>query len=71
MGARQYAAPTAVIIPEDQDSNQAVAHHSVIYLTKEGEVRHISEIHPFYDPLHYVLLFPRIELGWHPNVMLP
>lgn len=25
---------------------------------------HIDELHPLYDPLHYVLMFPRGEQGW-------
>ena len=30
-----------------------------------GQIRHISEIHPAYDPLQYPLLFPRGEDGWN------
>jgi hypothetical protein len=29
----------------------------------------ISELHPAYDPLHFVLLHPRGEPGWQPNIM--
>lgn len=71
---RQYSAPetaeVAVIIPGDQDTERAIARHDVMYLTKDGEVRHINEIRSFYDPFHYVLLFPHGELGWHPNIVL-
>lgn len=71
---RQYSAPetaeVAVIIPGDQDTERAIARHDVMYLTKDCEVRHINEIRSFYDPFHYVLLFPRGELGWHPNIVL-
>jgi hypothetical protein len=28
----------------------------------------ISHLHPLYTPLHYVLLFPRGETGWHPTI---
>ena len=28
----------------------------------------ISELSPFYDPLHYVLLFSRGDPGWHPGI---
>lgn len=70
----QYAAPSAaevaVIIPGDLDSEQATAHRDVMYITKEGESHYINETHLFYDPLHYVLLFPRGELGWHPRLQL-
>jgi hypothetical protein len=34
----------------------------------DGLVR-ISELHPAYDPLHFVLLHPRGEPGWQPNIM--
>lgn len=71
---RQYAAPAcaevAVIIPGDQNSEQAAAHRDVMYITKQGDIRHINETHSFYDPLHYVLLFPRGDLGWHPRILL-
>src|SRR6266540_5404813 len=30
----------------------------------------ISEIHPSYMPLHYVLMFPRGEDGWNPNILM-
>jgi hypothetical protein len=30
----------------------------------------ISDIHPAYAPLYYVLLFPRGENGWHPDLYL-
>ncbi|CAB4418636.1 unnamed protein product [Rhizophagus irregularis] len=30
----------------------------------------ISETHPSYDPLHYVLLFPKGDDGWHINIPL-
>ena len=30
----------------------------------------INECHPAYLPLHYVLLFPHGELGWHPEMKL-
>ena len=31
-------------------------------------MQRISEIHCAYAPLHYVLMFPRGEDGWHPNI---
>ena len=29
----------------------------------------MSDCHPAYDPLHFVLFHPRGEDGWHPNIM--
>ena len=36
----------------------------------EGGLQKISELHPSYDPLQYVLLFPRGDDGWHENISL-
>ena len=36
----------------------------------EGGLQRISELHPSYDPLHYVLLFPKGDDGWHVNIPL-
>jgi PIF1-like helicase/Helitron helicase-like domain at N-terminus len=36
----------------------------------DGSLQRISETHPSYDPLHYVLLFPRGDDGWHINIPL-
>ena len=33
-------------------------------------LQRISEFHAAFDPLHFVLLFPRGELGWHPTEVL-
>jgi len=42
-----------------------------ILLSKhEGGIQKISELHPSYDPLHYVLLFPKGDDGWHTNLPL-
>jgi hypothetical protein len=35
---------------------------------RSGEVRHISELHPAYMALHFPLLFPYGEAGWHPAI---
>lgn len=71
---RQFDAPTcaevAVILPGEMDSEQAAATRDVIYMTKEGDLKYINELHPLYDPLHYVLLFPRGETGWNTRLGL-
>ena len=42
-----------------------------ILLSKcEGDIQKISELHPSYDPLYYVLLFPKGDDGWHINLPL-
>src|SRR5436190_19683845 len=40
----------------------------IILQLHEGGIQRISEIHRAYTPLHYVLMFPRGEDGWHPNI---
>ena len=37
---------------------------------KGGGLKRINEGHAAYAPLHYVLLFPRGELGWHRSIPL-
>lgn len=65
---RQYNAPTcaevAVIIPHDDQDANSLSTRDVVYITKEGRIKRINETYSSYDPLHYVLLFPRGELGW-------
>src|SRR3954469_22190197 len=40
----------------------------IILQPHEGGIQRISEIHRAYTSLHYVLMFPRGEDGWHPNI---
>ncbi len=35
-----------------------------------GNLQKISEFYPLYDPLHYILLFPRGDDGCHIDVFL-
>ena len=34
------------------------------------EMKEVYRRYPSYDPLHYVLLFPRGDDGWHANIPL-
>ena len=64
----QYNLPTveeiATIIPgtgeEDVDHNR-----DIVLCYKRGGLCNISHLHPLYAPLHYVLLFPKGNQGWH------
>ena len=65
---RRYNLPTAssneiaVIIPGSGD--EPTAGRNIILHHNAGEgLKHISELHPFYPALHYVLLFPTEQLG--------
>src|SRR6267143_100262 len=40
----------------------------IILHYKHGGLCNISHLHPLYTPLHYVLLFPNGDQGWHRNI---
>ncbi|KAG2189700.1 hypothetical protein INT46_006321, partial [Mucor plumbeus] len=48
----------------DEDGTQILARDVVIKL-RDDSMSRINEINQFYDPLHYVLLFPEGEAGWN------
>ena len=67
----QYNLPTvdevATIIPstgeEDVDYNSNIVLHY-----KHSGLCSISHLHPLYAPLHYVMLSPKGNQGWHRNI---
>ncbi|KAI0043941.1 hypothetical protein FA95DRAFT_1523552, partial [Auriscalpium vulgare] len=68
---RRYNLPTAdevaVIIP---DASQPTSRRDIILWKREGPLRRISDGHPAYAPLHYVLFFPHGTHGWEYNMFL-
>ena len=71
----RYNAPTssdiATIIIGDGYSDDVNPTNRDIHLKlHDGGLQIISETHPAYDPLHYILLFPRGDDGWHINIPL-
>jgi hypothetical protein len=69
---RCYNLPTAgdevtAIIPGD-GSEERSDHRDIILRLRGGGLRRISQLHPSYSSLHYVLLFPHGEDGWHPAI---
>ena len=70
-GCHQYNSPTfdevAAIISstgkEDVDYNRDIVLHY-----KHGGLCNINHLHPLYAPLHYVMLFPKGNQGWHRNM---
>ncbi|GJE95688.1 ATP-dependent DNA helicase [Phanerochaete sordida] len=64
---RRYNLPTAdevaVIIPDA--ASWDADHRDIVLRDRADGLMHISEAHPAYAPLHYVLLFPYGEHGWH------
>jgi len=70
---RRYNAPTAsevaaIMVGDGHES--CTANRDILLKMRNGNLQTISEIHPSYDPLHYVLLFPRGDDGWHVDVPL-
>ena len=70
---RRYNLPTtdeiATVIPGD--GTEAINEHREIMLRlQDGRLQRISHLHHSYSTLHYVLLFPRGEEGWHLNIPL-
>ena len=59
----------AGIIPEEAPT-RVQADHDIVVCLQGGGLRRISNLHPSYLPLHYVLLFPRGEEGWHLEIPL-
>jgi hypothetical protein len=70
--ARRYNVPTAdeVATLMVGDGSQAVDRREVVLAQQAGPFQRISELHVGYVALHYPLLFPYGEDGWHPNIPL-
>lgn len=68
---RRYNLPTAdevaVILPSNRSATDP---RDIILHRRDGPLQRISDLHPAYTPLHYVLLFPRGENGWHSEMRL-
>jgi hypothetical protein len=71
---RRYNLPTveevAAIIP-GHSSEDVQQHRDIVLRLKGGGLQRISHLHPLYSPLHYVLLFPHGDQGWHKDMTLP
>ena len=65
---RRYNAPTApevaIIMPGDGYS-EGVASRDIVLHARTGGLQRITECNCAYDSLHYVLLFPTGDNGWH------
>jgi hypothetical protein len=57
----------AVILPGDGDQIRG-SQDIVLYRLHGEPLQCISDIHPFYPSLRYVLLFPTGQLGWYHNL---
>jgi hypothetical protein len=70
--ARRYNVPTAdeVATLMVGDGSEAVDRRDVVLAQQAGPFQCISELHVGYMALHYSLLFPYGEDGWHLNIPL-
>ena len=70
---RTHNLPTAkeiaVIIPED-GVHYALDNRDVVLQARGEQLEWISQNSPLYSALHYVLLFPKGENGWHLSQMV-
>jgi hypothetical protein len=53
-----------------RDGSEAIDRCDVGVVQQTSPFQHISELHVRYMGLHYLLLFPYGEDGWHPNILL-
>jgi hypothetical protein len=70
--ARQYNVLTAdeVAALMIRNGSEAVDRRDVVLAQQAGPFQRISELNVGYMALHYPLLFPYGEGGWHPNILL-
>ena len=70
---RRYNLPIvneiAAIVPGD-DSTDIRADRDIILRLQDGGLHCISNFNPSYLPLHYMLLFPTGQEGWHLDISL-
>jgi hypothetical protein len=52
------------------DGSEVIDRCDVVLAQQANPFQHISELHVGYMVLHYPLLFPYGEDGWHPNILL-
>ncbi len=70
--ARWYNVPTAdeVTALMVGDGSEVVDRRDVVLAQQASPLQRISELHVGYMALHYSLLFPYGEDGWHSNILL-
>lgn len=59
---RPATAEIAAVVP--RYDTEITAYRDAAVVSHGGGLIRINEQHPLYDPLHYVLMFPRGEQGW-------
>ena len=59
-----------MVLPGVDGDNGAYNQRDIVLHNRTGGLQIISDLHPAYTPLYYVLLFPYGENGWHPSLKL-
>ncbi len=59
---------TAIIVGDSY--NVDPSNWDILLKLHDGGLQRISELHLSYDSLHYVLLFPKGDDGWHIDISL-
>lgn len=66
--SRSYNLPSApqvaVMVPDSESMAIAGNTRDIIVRKRGGGLQHISEFNVAFDPLHFVMMFPRGERGW-------
>ncbi|KNZ74287.1 hypothetical protein J132_07337, partial [Termitomyces sp. J132] len=57
----------AAVIPGDGSEEQSNDCDIVLHL-HGGQLKQISHLHPYYTPLHYTIIFPTGQPGFHTNI---
>ena len=68
---RGYNAPTAPeisVVMAGDGYSKGVATRDIVLYERTGSLQSITENNCTYDSLHYVLLFPSRDNGWHLNI---
>lgn len=66
--SRSYNLPTApqvaILVPDSESVDIAGNTRDIIVRKRGGGLQHISEFNVAFDPLHFVMMYPRGERGW-------
>ncbi len=50
------------------DGTAGVATKDIVLNLRNGSIQYMNDLNPSFDALHYVLLFPHGDNGWHVNM---
>ena len=53
---------------EGDETERCSDHRDIVVHLRGGNLKHISHLHQSYSTLHYTMLFPQGESGFHPKI---